>query len=455
MSTQINNADLKSVIKASYSLKDLADIQQLLSAHRSIEFIATGQGLFPAAAIADSENTGYKYVWVRDNIFVAYAHYLMGDLTVTIKVLLGLMGYFQKVEFRFAEIINQPDLKEQVMRRPHIRFDGETLSDVEENWEHAQNDALGYFLWLYCRVVETAGEATDLLLSPKNSEMLRRFVEYFEAIRYWEDADSGHWEEGRKVSASSIGTVVAGLMSMRSLIAQSPSTSDSLSPKSHPHLIDRLSHLIEKGETALHTILPWECCTPENKRRYDAALLYLIYPLNVVTRQQAKDILADVKAALTGKYGIARYPYDSFWCRDFQDIDKSIQTAQYSGREAWLKEHNRAVKRGEEAQWCIFDPIISAIYGEWFLESGEVTYLDLQTHYLNRALGQITGMGNTVLAGKGNNKPVDIPAYRCPELYYLQQDQYVPNVSTPLLWTQANLCIALTHMKRSLSMRSA
>ncbi|MEO1636729.1 MAG: glycoside hydrolase family 15 protein, partial [Cyanobacteria bacterium J06631_9] len=229
MSTQINNADLKSVIKASYSLKDLADIQQLLSAHRSIEFIATGQGLFPAAAIADSENTGYKYVWVRDNIFVAYAHYLMGDLTVTIKVLLGLMGYFQKVEFRFAEIINQPDLKEQVMRRPHIRFDGETLSDVEENWEHAQNDALGYFLWLYCRVVETAGEATDLLLSPKNSEMLRRFVEYFEAIRYWEDADSGHWEEGRKVSASSIGTVVAGLMSMRSLIAQSPSISDSLS----------------------------------------------------------------------------------------------------------------------------------------------------------------------------------------------------------------------------------
>ena len=341
------------------------------------------------------------------------------------------------------------------MRRPHIRFDGETLSEVNENWEHAQNDALGYFLWLYCQLVADTGEAAGLLLSAQNDDMVCRFVGYFEAIRYWEDADSGHWEEGRKVSASSIGAVVAGLKAMRSLITQSSSISKSLSPKNHPDLIDQLSHLIDKGETALNKILPWECCTPESKRRYDAALLYLIYPLKVVTKQQAETILADVKETLTGEYGIARYPDDSFWCRDFQDIDKSIQTAQYSGRETWLKEHDRAVKRGEEAQWCIFDPIISVIYGEWFLESGEGHYLDLQIHHLNRALGQITDVGSTVLAGKGNNRPVDIPAYRCPELYYLQQDQYVPNVSTPLLWTQANLCIALTLMERSLSMQSA
>ena len=109
------------------------------------------------------------------------------------------------------------------------------------------------------------------------------------------------------------------------------------------------------------------------------------------------------------------------------------------------------MQRGKESQWCIFDPIISAIYGEWFQASGDAKYLKLQTLHLNRALGQITGENNTVDTGKGNNEPVKIPAYRCPELYYWQHGEYVPNVSTPLLWTQANLCIALKMMERNLA----
>ncbi len=42
-------------------------------------------------------------------------------------------------------------------------------------------------------------------------ELLALFALYFERIRFWEDEDSGHWEERRKVGASSIGTVLAGL----------------------------------------------------------------------------------------------------------------------------------------------------------------------------------------------------------------------------------------------------
>ena len=40
---------------------------------------------------------------------------------------------------------------------------------------------------------------------------------YFQAIRYWQDEDSGHWEERRKIEASSIGAVVAGLRELRLL----------------------------------------------------------------------------------------------------------------------------------------------------------------------------------------------------------------------------------------------
>lgn len=445
---KLNNSALKKLVKHQYDSRALSRVQIFLSEHQVLKFTTTQSGLFPAAATADSENTGYKYVWVRDNIYVAYAHYIMGKHQVAAKTLTGLLTYFQKFSFRFTNIIENPELKEQVMKRPNIRFDGETLTEIDEDWEHAQNDALGYFLWLYCKLAKEWDSASPLLSVNKDeSAMLLQFMRYFNAIRYWEDADSGHWEEGRKVSASSVGPVVAGLKALRTLISDGYIN---LSKQEDSDAATTITPLIHKGESALNEILPWECRNPENERRYDAALLYLIYPLKVVSKEQAETILSDVKESLTGDYGIARYPYDSFWCRNFQDLDKSIQTAKYTGREAWLKEHNRAVKRGEEAQWCIFDPIISAIYGEWYQESGDTKYLEQQTLHLNRALGQITGEGNTVDAGKGNNEPVEIPAYRCPELYYLQHDEYVPNVSTPLLWTQANLCIALKLMERSL-----
>ncbi|MGH2413276.1 MAG: hypothetical protein ACRDEA_06220, partial [Microcystaceae cyanobacterium] len=57
---------------------------------------------------------------------------------------------------------------------------------------------------------------------------------------------------------------------------------------------------------------------------------------------------------------------------------------------------------------------------------------------LHRSLGQLTG------------KDCPFGEFKCPELYYLQDGQYIPNDVTPLLWTQANLSIALKMMEQSL-----
>lgn len=38
---------------------------------------------------------------------------------------------------------------------------------------------------------------------------------------------------------------------------------------------------------------------------------------------------------------------------------------------------------------------------------------------------------------------------RCPEAYYLEHGRYVPNDHVPLLWTQANLRLALLAMRQS------
>jgi len=41
-------------------------------------------------------------------------------------------------------------------------------------------------------------------LQPEQLEILGLFPLFFQAVRYWEDEDSGHWEEARKIEASSI-----------------------------------------------------------------------------------------------------------------------------------------------------------------------------------------------------------------------------------------------------------
>lgn len=437
----VNNKELEKFIKRKYTLQDIRSLSNFLVENRTFHFSALDNGLFPAAAAVSAENTGYAYVWVRDNIYIAYAHYVLGQVDMAVKNVLGLMSYFKKYRFRFEEIIDNRVDPVVAMNRPHIRFNGRLLAEVDENWEHAQNDALGYFLWFYCRLASES----RISLQQDDVEMLGLFPLYFQAVQYWKDEDSGHWEEGRKIEASSIGVAVAGLKALKQLFTDPLFVSHCCQYKNKlvtPHLLDEL---IGNGEFALSEILPAECIQPKPKeRRYDGALLFLIYPLNIINEEISEKILQDIKTNLQGEYGIPRYLGDSFWCRNFfTDLPENIQTSISTEREAWLEANNRTVKQSEEAQWCIFDPIISVIYGVKFQKYCHEADLEQQVNYLNRALGQITGESCKV--GKYN-----IEQFKCPELYYIQDDQYIPNVSTPLLWTQANLMIALKSIEQSL-----
>ena len=83
--------------------------------------------------------------------------------------------------------------------------------------------------------------------------------------------------------------------------------------------------------------------------------------------------------------------------------------------------------------------MLSVIFGKRYLITGETTDRAAQIHYLNRSLGQITGPGG------------DWPEFRCPESYFLSDGKRIPNDVTPLLWTQANLRLALHQLKLTLS----
>jgi phosphorylase kinase alpha/beta subunit len=436
--TPFQNPDLARLARESYRLADLALLEAELRRHGTLEFVPLPSGLFSASPAGEAiAGSGYGYVWVRDNVYVAYAHLVNGEIAVAAGVATALLRFFTRHRQRFDGIISGTVDPGEAMNRPHIRFDGSTLEELPERWPHAQNDALGYFLWLYAQLALGGhvplgeGEAATLALFPA----------YFRAIRFWQDEDSGHWEEVRKVSASSIGTVVAGLEALLRLARERPAA-----PGGQPFgegVLRTAAELAARGRQALAEILPQECAQlePAKNRRYDAALTFLVHPLAVVDEPLATLVLHDMERYLTGAFGIRRYLGDSYYAPDFdRDYAPERRTTDHSAgtgeRDVLLREI------GEEAQWCLFDPMLSAGYGARYLRSRAAEDHARQVHHFHRALAQVT------------------PRWQCPELYYLQTvdnesglREYHPNRHLPLQWTQANLVVALEALRTSISGR--
>ncbi len=417
------------------SLQTVEETDQLISfldSQGTFSFPALDNGLFPAAIA--HESTGYQSIWVRDNIHIAHALYTVGNGEAACKAVATMTEYFIKHKDRFDDMISGKSQATEIMKRPHIRFDGNTLSEIDEKWAHAQNDALGYYVWLYSLLM-LHGHLTP---TRESLELLAAFVCYFEKIRFWEDADSGHWEEARKVEASSIGTAVAGLNMLKRFLDQSESWNQFTYGK-NPVSVEFISELIQQGQSALSAILPAECNQPNPllSRKYDSALLFLIFPLGIVQEEMAEAIMEDVRTHLMGEHGIRRYLGDSYWCADYKDVlSEDDRTSDFSDNQ---ENRDKLLKPNQEAQWCIFDPVLSVIYGQRFLKSGDMDDSQKQRMHLDRSLDQLTTHEST------------FGAYRCPESYFLEKGKYVPNDITPLLWTQANLMMALHQWKQTVA----
>lgn len=423
-------------VEACSTADDFLALLSWLEQAGTFAFPAYRTGLFPAVGRGSlrEKTSGYTHVWVRDNIHVAHALWRTGETRPARRVALQLARYFRAHAGRFRGIITGRTDCNDPMQRPHIRFDGKTLRELPVEWSHAQNDAMGYFLWFYCLLLnQGAIRARDV-----DRGLLSLFVLYFQAIRYWRDQDSGHWEEVRKIAASSIGVVVAGLQQLELVLAGGKIRLTKERRLNRVQLSD-IQRLIVRGQGALQRILPAECVQPDKKRRrlYDAATLFLIYPLQVVDLQMAQSILKAVRGHLEGKVGIKRYLGDSYWAADFRArVLNSKRTADYGTQQ---DKRDTLHRRGQEAQWCIFDPIVSVVYGQRYQASGRQRDLKQQRKYLERSLAHVTDDGGPYLG------------LRCPELYFVEEGCYMPNDHCPLLWTQANLLLALHEMIRSLS----
>lgn len=419
------NSELALLAKDNYEHSDIEKISSFFERHETLKIPIKSNGLYSATSEEGQSVSGYSYTWLRDTVMITNYQVEMSRYDLAKMTMRTIRDYFGRHEHKFINIIEGSFDGSNPMDRPHVRFDGDTLKEIDQQWAHAQNDALGYALWMTFRLCNL----NEYQITTLDRRIWALFPYYFKAIEYWRDRDSGHWEETRKIASSSIGVVVAALEEMKKFMLASPSERFAFADKEVSPVM--LETLIIKGRFFLDSTLPNE--SPPD-RLADGALLFLIYPLNTVSSCQAQAICESVLNSLKGNYGIKRYLGDSYWCAEYKKLlADGERTVDFSNN---IEPRDSMLKPGQEAQWCIFDSIVSVIYGIRYSIGKNIIDLKQQILYFNRCLSLITSNG------------------KCPELYYIEDsniDQYVANDHVPLAWAQANTGVALKYMLNSIN----
>lgn len=265
---------------------------------RILKSLQYDSGLF--AASKKDVSTGYDKSWLRDNFYETIAFEVIGDWVTVEKTYRAILEVFLKFEEKIDWAIKEKP--RESWQYIHARFHPETFDEFWESWGNKQNDAIGCILF---RIGELeTNQKRSILKTPEQIRIINKLVKYLESIEYWRDIDSGMWEEGEELHASSVGACVAGLKSVARL----------------PKIAVPIS-LIRKGEDTLHTILPRES---ENKF-VDLSELSLIWPYEVVTPEEGKLILENTEYHLLKEKGVIRYKGDRYYNKNKDGVSEEAE----------------------------------------------------------------------------------------------------------------------------------
>lgn len=384
---------------------------ELLRQHDCLTFPTLRSGLFPAANFENLEQdeTGMANAWLRDSACVGLVLLNTDQHELAVNAVKGVISRLQTIKESFENVIAMGCAPEKDSQRPPVRFAGQD-STPRYDWANAQNDAIGYSLQFIGRAVSQQA----IQIEPKDLNLIGLVVTYLDTIKYWEDADSGHWEEIKKVNASSIGTVVAGLRAVQDIALDTT----------------KVAELIKKGNEALNATLPFESRSPGTERTHDAALIFLIEPQHVVSENMATRIIFEAEQQLIGKYGFRRYNGDSYWGPNYREhFQLGDRTADFSMPENILLRDSYLIPGGE-AQWTFVDPMVAVYYARRYQKTGKLEDAQQAERFMARSL-------KTVIVHKKDGS--DQIVWRIPELFFLENNAWVPNDHVGLLWSQANL----------------
>ncbi|MTT31291.1 glycoside hydrolase family 15 [Terrilactibacillus sp. BCM23-1] len=258
----------------------------------------------PNGAYTASLSKDYSYVWIRDVVY-SVLPFIQKPSERYEKAYHALLDLFLKYEWKIDIHRNKKPV--QLYEYIHSRYSRD-LKEMNAEWGHAQNDAIGAFLW---GIGEGVKNGQRVIRDHHDIRIIQKLVDYLECLEYWTAKDNGMWEENMEVHASSVGACVAGLQAVKLIV-------------------NVKDDLIKKGEETLNHLLPRESETKET----DLALLSLIYPYRLVSHDMALTILENVTSQLERTYGCIRYKNDQYY------------------------------NEGAEAEWCFAFPWLGLCYDE-------------------------------------------------------------------------------------------
>ncbi len=272
---------------------------------QTLKSLQAPTGLFSASS--QDVSTGYNKAWLRDNFYTSLAFEEAGDWKTVTKLWRAILGIFLKHETKIDWAIkHRPHESWQYI---HARYNPETFEEYWEEWGNKQNDAVGAVLF---KLGDLAQRQDKLAFSEPEKQIIQKLVDYLYSLRYWEDPDSGVWEEGEEVHASSVGAVLAGLSKVKDL-----------------DFVRVPEEMVQNGQNALNFLLPRES---ENKFS-DLALLSLIYPFGVVSQEQAQQIVNNIEYYFARKRGVIRYKNDRYYNKN---TDGYSEEAEWTMGLSWL-----------------------------------------------------------------------------------------------------------------------
>jgi GH15 family glucan-1,4-alpha-glucosidase len=334
-----------------------------------LEGLQYESGLF--AASSKNVGTGYDKAWLRDNFYECLAFEVLGDWETVRKTYRAILDIFKKHERKIDyAIAKKPEYTYQYI---HPRYNPETFDEYWEEWGNKQNDSIGCILYELGTVeARTPGLVVE---SDDDRRVVQKLVWYLSTLEYWHDPDSGMWEENEEIHASSVGACLAGLIAAKKIAGV--------------HVPDEL---IERGKDRLRELLPRE----SEKKFVDLALLSLIWPYEVVSRDEAQKVLENVEYHLLRERGVIRYKGDRYYNANPDGVS-------------------------EEAEWTFGLSWLAIIHEKLGDEQRAKEFLD-------RAKEAVTKRG-------------------LPELYFSNSTHY--NDNTPLGWSESLFIIALHELAKS------
>ncbi|MFJ7975582.1 glycoside hydrolase family 15 protein [Peribacillus sp. JNUCC 23] len=267
-------------------------------------------------AYTASLSQDYSFVWIRDIVYTVLP-FMQKPSERYEKAYHALFDLFKTYEWKID--IHRQKRPVYLFEYIHSRYSTD-LKEIPVEWGHAQNDAIGAFLW---GVGEGFRLGQKVIRDEKDLEIVQKLVDYLDCLQYWQAKDNGMWEENMELHTSSIGACIAGLHAVKMLVNVKEET-------------------IKKGEETLRFLLPRE----SESKDTDLALLSLVYPYRILDRKTALKVVENVSNKLERKYGVIRYENDQYY------------------------------NQGSEAEWCFGLPWLGLCYLELGLFNKAIGYLE-------------------------------------------------------------------------------